>query len=209
MSRKLVALSSVFLMLCSFASQAALITYSYANLDSSFDASDSLLDYYNSQTPIASMTVSEFDMEGTFDDSIMKVTFSFDLLSDTLFETFAGLDAGFGAEIYVNGVLGFDSSDDLWWSKKWNSSDVISFEQFLSAGTNTIDVVWAEECCGGLSSIAFTTPLNGGDLTLLSLSSLTEIEASAPPAPVSVNAPGTVGVLAISLLAMVRLRNKV
>lgn len=206
MSKKIVALFSAFLMLGSLSSQAAVITYSYAELDGSFDASSNLLDYFNSQSA-TEVSVTDFDMEGTFDDSIMNVTFTFDLASDSAFEVFAGLDAGYGAEIYINNALVLDSAADLWWSKNWTSSDVISFEQLLTAGSNTFTIVWAEECCGGLSSIAFSSPLiDGGDLTTLSLSALNQLEAGAPGAPVAVNAPGTVGILALSLLTLVRVR---
>jgi len=209
MNKKLVALFSACLILSSFTSQAAVITYSYADLDASFDASTSLLDYFNSQTA-TEVAVSDFDMEGTFDDSIMNVTFSFDLTTDTSFEVFAGLDAGYGAEIYINNSLVLDSTADLWWSKNWTSSDVISFEQLLTAGSNTFTIVWAEECCSGLSSIAFSSPLvAGGDFTTLSVAALNELEASSPNAPVAVNAPGTVGILALSLLALVRGRKNI
>lgn len=194
-------------MLSSFVSQAAVITYSYADLDASFNPSTSLLDYYNGLT-VTSNSVSDFDMEGTFDDSIMNVTFTFNLAADSEFGIFAGLDAAYGAEVYINNTLAFDTSDDLWWSKSWGNSDVVSFQQLLTSGENTISVIWAEECCGGSSSIAFSSPLiNAGDLTILSVASLSSIEASAPGAPVSVNAPGTVGILALSLLALVRVRS--
>ncbi|MDP2596926.1 CCXG family PEP-CTERM protein [Alteromonas stellipolaris] len=207
MSKKLVALFSACLMLSSFATQAAMISYSYAELDGSFDSSASLLDYFNSQSS-TEVSVTDFDMESTFSDSIMNVTFSFDLATDSSFELFAGLDAGYGAEIYLNDALVLDSSSNLWWSKSWTSSDVISFEQLLTSGTNTFTVVWAEECCGGLSSIAFSSPLvDAGDFTSLSVGALNLLEASAPGAPVSVNAPGTIGVLALGLLALVRVRN--
>ncbi|MEQ3648102.1 CCXG family PEP-CTERM protein [Alteromonas sp.] len=209
MSKKLVALFSACMMFGSFASQASVITYSYADLDGSFDASASLLDYYNSQTA-TEVSIADFDMEGTFDDSIMNVTFSFDLDTDTSFEIFAGLDAGYGAEIYINNALVLDTTADLWWSKDWTSSDVISFEELLTAGSNTFTIVWAEECCGGLSSIAFSSPLvAGGDFTTLSVSALSELEASSPNSSVAVNAPGTVGILALSLIALVRVRKSI
>lgn len=50
--------------------------------------------------------------------------------------------------------------------KTWTNSDVQSVD-IASIGLTKIDVVWAEECCGGLSSIAFSSDLLGGDLLVL------------------------------------------
>ncbi|MDW5285852.1 hypothetical protein R6Y90_12870 [Alteromonas macleodii] len=159
-------IAALLLALTTSVSHAALIEYKYTGIDNTFDASSSLLDYINNSSSATTSNVSAFDMVNSETQSVSHISFEFDFSSLVQFTLFAGLDAFYGAEIYVNGSNVLDTEDDLWWRKTWTNSDVQSVD-IASIGLTTIDVVWAEECCGGLSSIAFSSDLLGGDLLVL------------------------------------------
>jgi hypothetical protein len=95
-----------------------------------------------------------------------------------------GLDAGFGAGVYLDGEFLQSRKDDLWWSRNWNNSDVFSVAiGDIGPKNQLIDVYWAEHCCNGNSSIRFkndTTPwsiLSVGNLETagMSLSALSAV----------------------------------
>tara|TARA_Y100000296_G_scaffold54998_1_gene63151 strand:+ start:2239 stop:2856 length:618 start_codon:yes stop_codon:yes gene_type:complete len=159
-------IAALLLTLTTSVSNAALIEYKFTAIDSTFDASSSLLDYINNSSSATTSNVSAFEMVNSETQSVSLISFEFDFSSLVQFTLFAGLDAFYGAEIYVNGSNVLDTEDDLWWRKTWTNSDVQSVD-IASIGLTTIDVVWAEECCGGLSSIAFSSDLLGGDLLVL------------------------------------------
>ena len=159
-------IAALLLALTTSVSHAALIEYKYTGIDSTFDASSSLLDYINNSSSATTSNASAFDMVNSETQSVSHISFEFDFSSLVQFTLFAGLDAFYGAEIYVNGSNVLDTEDDLWWRKTWTNSDVQSVD-IASIGLTKIDVVWAEECCGGLSSIAFSSDLLGGDLLVL------------------------------------------
>lgn len=158
--------AALLIALTSSVSQAALIEYKFTAIDSSFDASSSLLNYVNNSSSVTASSVSSFDMVNSQTQSVSLISFEFDFSSLVQFSLFAGLDASYGAEIYVDGVNVLDTEEDLWWRRSWNNSDVITTD-VASVGLTRIDIVWAEECCGGQSSIAFSSDLLGGGLLIL------------------------------------------
>ena len=159
-------IAALLVMLTTTVSHAALIEYKFTAVDSTFDPSESLLDYINNSTSVTSSNVTSFDMVNSETQSVSLVSFEFDFSSLVEFTLFAGLDADYGAEIYINGVNVLDTEQNLWWRRSWNNSSVQSIDATI-IGLTQIDIVWAEDCCGGQSSIAFSSALLGGDLLVL------------------------------------------
>jgi len=189
-------IAAMLVALTTSVSHAALIEYKYTAIDSTFDASSSLFDYINSSSSVTTSNVAAFDMVNSETQSVSLVSFEFDFSSLVQFTLFAGLDAFYGAEIYVNGTNVLDTEEDLWWRKDWSNSDVQSVDT-ASIGLTTIDVVWAEECCGGLSSIAFSSDILGGDLLTLTDENIQALNAASSNNVAQVHEPS---VLLLSLV---------
>ena len=99
--------------------------------------------------------------------TIFKMIISVENVNDIMFNLYTGLDAGYGAEIFVNRSLADERNDDLWWSRNWSNSDVFAIENLnFMAGTNEIVVYWAEGRNSGGNSFEFT--VDGGDRLVLS-----------------------------------------
>ena len=178
-------------------SNAALITYSYTAIDASFDASSSLLDYITTSSSVTSTNVTEFTEVNSEEDSVSMVEFTFNLGSSTSIDFFAGVDANFGGEIYVNGVQVFDTEDDLWWRRSWTHSDVMSTSDVFN-GFVDIQILWAEECCGGLSSIAMSSSALASGFNELSIANLETLESSS--IITSVHAPSSILILSLGIV---------
>jgi len=105
-----------------------------------------------------------------------------------------GLDAGYGAELFVDGNLIVDREDDLWWKRNWQHSDVFSVNTYeFSQGSHSIDVYFAENCCDGFSSVRMTNHATQ-EISMLSSNALQA--ASIPePATVALFALGAVGLM--------------
>lgn len=188
--------AALLIALTTSVSHAALIEYKYTAIDSSFDASASLLDYVNNSSTVTATNLSSFNMINSQTQSVSLVSFEFDFSSLVQFSLFAGLDASYGAEIYVDGVNIFDTEDDLWWRRSWNNSDVVTADS-ASIGLTKIDIVWAEECCGGQSSIAFSSDLLGGDLLVLNDTNIQALNTASSSNVAQVHEPS---VLLLSLV---------
>jgi hypothetical protein len=146
----------LLLLAVSMNTNAALITLSSTDIGSDFDINSSLKNYIENSSSVVSNNITSFDMVPTLKNSVMKLTFRVDLDSALDIDIFAGLDAGLGAEVFVNGDIQFDSMNNFWWKKSWANSNVISlFGQTFDAGMNVVDIYWAENCCGGFSSVSF------------------------------------------------------
>lgn len=181
-------IAALLIALTSSVSQAALIEYKFTAIDSSFDASSSLLDYINNSSNVTTSNISAFDMVNSETQSVSLISFDFDFSSLVQFTLFAGLDAFYGAEVYINGTNVLDTEEDLWWSKKWSNGDVQKID-VASIGLTSIDVVWAEECCGGLSSIAFSSDLLGGDRVALNDQNIQALNAASSSNVAQVHEP--------------------
>jgi len=119
--------------------------------------------------------------------SINRLTAQFSLGSAVTWGFEAGLDAHYGAEIYLDDGLIGDRVDDLWWSGNWANSDVLSaLNNGLTAGEHTLELYWAEACCNGASSMRFTT--DGSTWQSLSVENLATASSAthAVPEPLSV-----------------------
>jgi hypothetical protein len=141
---------------------ASLITFETRDLDhSAVNHGVNKNDYANSwlaQTSlIESTSLTEFTRMNSGRDSFSHLKIDLTLVNDVnnwVFEF--GLDAGFGAALYLDGQFIQSRTDDLWWSKSWSNRDVFSVGLVsLGAKNQFLDIYWAEHCCDGYSSIRF------------------------------------------------------
>jgi len=176
---------------------ATLITHESRSIAGGFSSTD-LLDSWNAlSNTITSKEVTSFVnvRPGNNKLNILTLDFNTNYADTWTFE--AGLDAGLGAEFYLNGNLISSTYRDLWWSNNWNSRNVFAVNDLMiNEGKNTIQIVWAEGCCNGGNSIRFTD--FRGEATLLTTDSLRA--ASVPE-------PQTIALLGAALLGL-RLRSR-
>ena len=171
MKHKLNSLLGLFLA-TSISANAAIITIESVDIATNFNQSD-LQAYWNSISPTTSQTVT--DLSGLFfngnanNNTLYKLTADFSSSNPLEVSFLAGLDAGRGAEIFVNNVLTVNDDSNIWWARNWNSADVIGVENVLfGAGANSIELYWGEN---GNS---------GGNSFLLEEIELATVEASSP-----------------------------
>lgn len=182
MFRKILATMGLLLSI-SFSANAALITVERAdavlgtaNLDlAGYWASLSSADITSEMIQTATMLYNGSANNNT----IFKMTIDVPNSVDVLFSLFAGLDAGRGAEVFVNGNLIADVNSNIWWSRSWSHSSVIAAENlnFLANQMNQIVIYWAENGNSGGNSFEFM--VDGGPRLALSQDNL----YSAVPAP--------------------------
>ncbi len=138
------------------------------------DSFSDLLAAHNAGLAISSQTLDGFDgietqvqIAGNARDHSILMTTSFSITDNTQYEFQVGADWGRGGGIAI-----FDNdtgatvseqifTDDIWWGKNWNNSDVISTDYDFSPGNWTIAWIGFEGCCSGSTSIRFSE--NGGD----------------------------------------------
>lgn len=141
--------------------QAALVTLQSIKIDNTFENLNGFKSYWQNNILNASQAVSyendNFENIKTGGYNLNLLSINFELAGTSMFSFFAGLDAHYGAEIYIDNTLVYTNDDDLWWSKNWNNKDVVELENLsLSAGQKAIDLFWAESCCNGPNSIMFS-----------------------------------------------------
>lgn len=139
---------------------ATTLTYQTLGIGSPFNPNGSFLDYWNLQLDAnvqpTTVEYDVFEQVRSGNNTLSRLSFDFDLTSSSTFSLNAGLDAGHGAEVYVNGFLVFSDYSDLWWSYNWSNSDVVNVEDIvLAPGNNEVDILWAEGCCNGYNTITF------------------------------------------------------
>lgn len=171
MKHKLNSLLGLFLA-ASFSANAAIITIESVDIATNFNHSD-LQAYWNGISPTSSQNVT--DLSGLFfngrsnNNTLYKLTADFSSANPLEVTLLAGLDAGLGAEIFVNNVLTVDDNSNIWWSRNWSSADVIGVEDILfGAGMNTIELYWGENGNSGGNSFSIVE------------SELATVEASSP-----------------------------
>ena len=70
-------IAALLLALTTSVSHAALIEYKYTGIDSTFDASSSLLDYINNSSSATTSNASAFDMVNSETQSVSHISFEF------------------------------------------------------------------------------------------------------------------------------------
>lgn len=196
-------LSILTLVLSSYAS-ASLVTLQSLDISSSFEYSDSFKTYWDANASGENapniLEVETFENIRTGGHHLNLLTIEFDLTSNSLFSVFAGLDAHYGAEIYIAEQLAHSEYTDLWWSKNWEHSSVVELENtLLSAGRNVVEIFWAESCCNGPNSVMFS--LDNLDPMYLNASSLDF-------ATTEVSAPNDFALMALGLCGLIGLSSR-
>ena len=109
----------------------------------------------------------------------------------------AGLDAGHGGALYLDGSLLDKNTSDLWWRYNWkNTSEIISRTDLdLVAGNHLLEIFWAESCCHGSSDAEFT--VDGNRWNTLSTSNLASVGAVPIPMAVWLFGSGVVTLVAM------------
>lgn len=142
---------------------------------------------------ITSTTLDEFTNVKSGNKRFNHLTIEFDMAYDGMWSLMAGLDAGLGAEIYLDGVSVIQDTTNIWWANRWNHGDVLRLDDLaLNSGTHTIEFFWIENCCNGANNIRFTDYRTGLETSL----NLGAINAATVPEPM------TIGLLGLSLLGL-------
>lgn len=195
---------SLFILILSSHANASLVTLQSLDISRTFEYSDSFKTYWNTyalgiNTPDV-LEVDTFENIRTGGHKLNLLSIEFDLTSDTLFSVFAGLDAHYGAEIYIDDELVFSEYTDLWWSKNWNHRSVVTLEDtLLSAGQKVVEIFWAESCCNGPNSVMFS--IDEVDPMYLNVSSLNLATAE-------VSAPKSLAIMGLGLFGLIGLSSR-
>lgn len=172
-------ISSLFII----SANATVMTMDVRNYQASkFAASDYQQKWADHDSTISSNSISEFSKFKSGRNSFSHLGINFDMgLLDSISFQF-GLDAGFGGEIFLDGLSLTQDSSDLWWRYDWEHIDVLAGMVVpLTPGMHSLDIYWAEGCCNGYSSGRFLTD-NGSTWQTLSVVNL---DAAAVPEPAS------------------------
>jgi hypothetical protein len=199
--KKLIAGMMAFAM-C-FSANAALISVERLSNINPFAEAD-LAAYWSTITPDATETVTDATnlyRGSIYNHTLFKLTASINLQGAMSLDFLAGLDAGYGAEVFINDVLAYNTEDGIWWKNDFGSTSTIALSgNIFYAGLNTFTVFWAEDGKSGGNS--FGINISGADLQNLSIESLSSIEVA------SINAPATVALFLIGAMVIIRRKNQ-
>jgi len=161
-------------------SYAGLITFDTKSLSGGLLTNDLKASWLSNSNDIRSRELDEFERIDIGRNSIGHLNISFDVASQEVWSFDFGLDAGYGAELFVDGNLIVDRSDDLWWRRNWQHSDVFSLDTYkFTQGSHSLDVYFAENCCDGLSTVRMTNH-STQEISMLTSSAL---QAASIPEP--------------------------
>lgn len=189
-------IKAVLLGLCVVAgtANAGLMTHESRAIASNFNEDVSLATWDALSSSVSSQSRSTFNKVKTGQNTINKLTVNFDMSYDGSWDLELGLDAGHGATVYVDGILAGQRTDDLWWSNNWNHKDVMTVAGIdLTAGSHLIEILWAENCCNGASSIRLT------DNRTMNVAMLSDTSVSAASVP----EPTSIALLALAMFGIV------
>jgi len=179
--------------------QAASISLNTRAIDQGIDNSDFISTWGRQTSKITTTSLDEFTGFKSGHNSLSNLSVEFIVGKTADWGFRAGLDAHYGATLYLDGIEIGSRTDDLWWAKNWKHSDVMNLlGNNLIAGAHILDIYWAETCCNGISSVEFMT--ENSDWESLSVANL---EAASVPEPV------TLALLAIGMVILgTQSRNK-
>ena len=179
-------------------SHAGLITFDTKSLSGTSLTDDLRASWLANTNQITSRHFDEFSLVDIGRNRIGHLNINFDIAEQGFWSFDFGLDAGYGAELFVDGNLIVDRRDDLWWARNWQHSDVFGLDTFdFAQGQHSIDLFFAEKCCDGLSTIRFTNHSTQETSTL----SVSALKAASVPEP------ATAALLALGALGLM-LRRK-
>jgi len=191
-------ITSIFIVISLTVSQfshAGLITFDTKSLTGSSITSDLQASWFSNANQVNSRNIDEFTLIDIGRNRIGHLNINFDVAEQGFWSFDFGLDAGFGAELFVDGNLIVDRTDDLWWARNWKNSDVFSLDTFdFTQGQHNIDLFFAEKCCDGLSTIQFTNHLTQ-ETSILSSTALKAAASVPEPATAALFALGALGLI--------------
>lgn len=201
MSKYLMMLGLLLTLSLSGNTQATLVTLQSIKIDNTFENLNGFKSYWQNNILNASQPTSyengNFENIKTGGYNLNLLSINFALPGSAMFSLFAGLDAHYGAQIYIDDSLVYTNDDDLWWSRNWNNRDVVELENIsLTPGQKAIDIFWAESCCNGPNSVMFA--FDNAQPVFLNSSALQD-------AIPEVAAPNGVTLLAFGLLVLIGL----
>jgi hypothetical protein len=196
MDNQMKKLSLIFIT-CLLAStaNAALINLETRVLEFASISPDYLTSWNNHSSAITTTSLSGFTNVDTGNNIFAHLEISFDLGTVDSISFDFGLDAGYGAAVYVDGSLATQNDNNLWWAGNYNNALTTTIDP-LALGTHTVDLYWGENGNSGGQSIRFTT--DGGS-TYQNLSTA-NLDASAVPEPSALALMG-LGLFSLGLLS--------
>jgi hypothetical protein len=179
------------LTMCCFAANATLITYETRGLNEGIVTHDAKANFEAQTSVVNSVFPAEFSniFSGRNTASYLSVEFSPNF--DGIWNFEFGLDAAYGAAIYLNGAEIESSYSNIWWGYNWNKS-LKSGDLAVSSGVNVLEVYWAENCCNGSNSAIFSSNSSG----VMHAINVANIDA------VNVAEPSSFAILALGLFAV-------
>ena len=191
-------ITSIFIVISLTVSQfshAGLITFDTKSLTGSSITSDLQASWFSNANQVNSRNIDEFTLIDIGRNRIGHLNINFDVAEQGFWSFDFGLDAGFGAELFVDGNLIVDRTDDLWWARNWKNSDVFSLDTFdFTQGQHNIDLFFAEKCCDGLSTVQFTNH-STQETSILSSNALKAAASVPEPATAALFALGALGLI--------------
>ncbi len=173
-------------------SYASLISFDTKSLSGEQLTGDLQSSWLANSNKVRSRELEKFELIDIGRNTIGHLSIDFNLAKQGFWSFDFGLDAGYGAELFIDGNLLVDRSDNLWWTRNWQHSDVFSIDTYdFSIGAHTIDVFFAENCCDGLSTVRFTNHATQ-ETSILSTDSLKSASVSEPKT-VAIFALGALG----------------
>lgn len=164
---------------------ASVISLQSLGIDNSFRHVDNFNQYWNTYVSEMGSPQKEhidlFENVKTGNNSLNRLSIEFDVTSAAELSLTFGLDAHYGAEIYIDNQHAYSEYSDLWWSRNWNHGDVFAIDnRIFDAGPHLIEVFWAEACCNGVNSILLSTDDNTPAMLSESVLDTAVIQVSAP-----------------------------
>jgi hypothetical protein len=104
--------------------------------------------------------VTHHDLFGGVSNFSMKSTIDFGVVQAGNWSFRAGVDFGYGAAMFLDGVAVDVKANYLWWEGDWNAgaNGVLSATQLLATGNHTLTIYGMEDCCDGGQAVQFAAP---------------------------------------------------
>ena len=136
---------------------ASVITYEKQGFIGNFSNADLKTKWYELGQVDSSTSLDKFDRVFSGNYTFSHLVIDIDMKEKSTWTLEAGLDAGLGAQVYIDDVSVFKDNSNFWWSYNWNHPDVIRLEDIeLTLGVHKIELFWLENCCNGYNSVRFT-----------------------------------------------------
>ncbi|OMH25728.1 CCXG family PEP-CTERM protein [Motiliproteus sp. MSK22-1] len=183
---------ALFFALVSANVSASLITIEAREITNTVDNTNFITSWSSQSSTVTTNSLSEFELYQSGGNSISRLTVDFATGENGSWGFEAGLDAGYGAAFYLDGVLIGNRTDNLWWSTDWSHPDVLSvLGNNLNSGPHRLELYWAENCCNGPSSVRFTS--DGTSWNPLSISGIEAVTTVPEPSMAWLLGLGLVG----------------